>query len=147
MAIKVESKSVRNPQLYLEYTVYRKFLSGLTGFPRVWQYSQTKGHNYFAMTLLGDNLEALFERCGRRWSAKTLVMVAAQLVHRLEVMHDRTGYLHRDIKPENLLMGQGEQRAVLHLVDLGLAKPFRDPDTKEHIVPRKIRKSLTGTAR
>ena len=88
MAIKVESKSVRNPQLYLEYTVYRKFLSGLTGFPRVWQYSQTKGHNYFAMTLLGDNLEALFERCGRRWSAKTLVMVAAQLVHRLEVMHD-----------------------------------------------------------
>ncbi len=147
MAIKVESKAVRNPQLYMEYDLYRKHLSGLPGFPAVWQYSQTKGHNYFAMTLLGDNLEALFEKCSRRWSTKTLMMIAAQLVNRLEVVHDRTGYLHRDIKPENLLMGRGEHQATLHLIDLGLAKPFINPQTKEHIVSGKIRKSLTGTAR
>ena len=65
----------------------------------------------------------------------------------MQVLHDRSGYLHRDIKPENMMMGRGKNKAILYMVDLGLAKLFIDRETGEHIVPRKIRKSLTGTAR
>ena len=55
--------------------------------------------------------------------------------------------LYRDIKPENLLMGMGKTKSTLHMVDLGLAKMFIDKVSHQHIKPRRIRKSLTGTAR
>ena len=72
----------------------------------MYHYCHTHRHNYFAMTLLGLNLESLFERCGRRFSAKTLLMITDQLLHRIKVFHDRTGHVHRDIKPENLVTGR-----------------------------------------
>ena len=55
--------------------------------------------------------------------------------------------IFRDIKPENLLMGMDKTKHILHMVDLGLAKMFIDKVTHQHIKPRRIRKSLTGTAR
>ncbi len=85
VAIKVESNRVRNPQLFLEYTIYSKYLKEVEGFPVVSHYAHTKKHNYFVMTLLGHNLEYLFERCDRAFSEKTLLMIAGQLLDRLEV--------------------------------------------------------------
>eukprot|EP00959_Pyramimonas_sp_CCMP1952_P105458 2204755-Pyramimonas_sp.AAC.1 len=43
-------------------------------------------------------------------------------------------------------MGTGKKDTVLHLIDLGLAKKYRDPKTLQHI-PFAEGKSLTGTAR
>ncbi len=85
VAIKVESNRARNPQLFLEYTIYSKYLKSLQGFPAVSHYAHTKKHNYFVMTLLGHNLEYLFERCQRRFTEKTLLMLADQLIERLGV--------------------------------------------------------------
>ena len=60
-------------------------------------------------------------------------------------MHERK-FIHRDIKPDNFLMGLGENSNVCHIVDMGLAKYFVDPQTKKHIA-HVTGKSLTGTAR
>jgi len=148
VAVKVEAKEARNPQLKNEFTLYKTYLTGATGFPEVYDLNQTRNHKFFAMEMLGENLEALFERCNRSWSPKTVVHVAIQLMTRLETFHGRTGYVHRDIKPENLVMGKGDKKSTMYLVDLGLAKSFRDKDTGEHIPSYpKPRKSLTGTAR
>ncbi len=43
-------------------------------------------------------------------------------------------------------MGTGQTANILHIIDFGLCKQYRDPITHIHI-PIVTRKSLTGTAR
>ena len=46
---------------------------------------------------------------------------------------------------ETCLQADGDL-PVIHIVDFGMAKQYRDPKTKQHI-PYRERKSLSGTAR
>jgi serine/threonine protein kinase len=43
-------------------------------------------------------------------------------------------------------MGLGKKSHIVHLIDFGLSKKYRDPKTHQHI-PYKENKNLTGTAR
>ena len=95
--------------------------------------------------MLGPSLEDLFNYCGRKFSTKTVLLLADQLIDRICTLHTR-GYLHRDLKPENILIGLEENASTLYLIDYGLAKKWKVHPSNEHI-PIKEGKSLTGTAR
>jgi len=56
------------------------------------------------MELLGPSLEDLLNTCGRKLSIGTVVLLAEQLISRIEYFHFRN-FLHRDIKPDNFLIG------------------------------------------
>jgi serine/threonine protein kinase len=101
--------------------------------------------NVMVIDLLGKSLEDLFNDCGRRFNMKTCLMLADQLLCRLEIVHTKC-YIHRDIKPDNFLMGRGSRRHMVYVIDFGLAKLYRDPRTHRHI-PYREGKNLTGTAR
>ena len=75
------------------------------------------------MQLLGPCLLDLFLDCGRRFSLKTTLMIAEQLLAGLETMHEK-GYLHRDVKPDNVCIGTGEEADRLYLIDFGLSRKF-----------------------
>jgi serine/threonine protein kinase len=57
------------------------------------------------MDLLGRSLEDLFNFCGRKFSLKTVLVLAFEMISRVEMIHSKGHIVHRDIKPENFLMG------------------------------------------
>lgn len=59
-------------------------------------------------------------------------------------MHARN-FIHRNIKPDHLLLGMGTRSGEIKIVDFGLAKQYRDPDTYLHI-PYVDKKRLVGTS-
>jgi len=79
--------------------------------------------------LLGPNLEDLFNLCGRKFSLKTCLMLAVEMINKIEYLHEND-IVHRDIKPENFLVGKGKRANMLYIVDYGLAKRFADKKTK-----------------
>ena len=100
--------------------------------------------NVMVMDLLGASLEDLFTRCGRRFSLKTTLKLADQLLERVDAIHSRH-LIHRDIKPANFVM-ESDTSELVFCIDFGLSKRFRNPHTLAHI-PHRVGKSLTGTPR
>ena len=143
-AVKIERLSSRSPQLIYESKVLKQIQGG-PGIP-VLKWSGIEG-NYTMMILelLGPNIEDLLNMCNRKFSLKTVLMVADQLLTRIEYIHSKS-FLHRDIKPENFLIGLGPKSSLVYIIDFGLSKKFRDPKTMKHI-EYKEGKHLTGTAR
>ena len=145
VAIKFEPRKSDAPQLRDEYRTY-KLMSGVVGVPNVYYFGQEGLHNILVMDLLGSSLEDLFDSCNRRFSVKTVAMVAKQMITRVQSIHERN-LIYRDIKPDNFLVGRGTQKQnMVYIVDFGMAKQYRDPKTKQHI-PYREKKSLSGTAR
>ena len=54
------------------------------------------------------------------------------MLQRLEFMHGKE-FIHRDMKPDNFLIGRGKKENVIHVVDFGLTKRYKDVKTGQHI--------------
>lgn len=144
VAVKMESIRARHPQLEYEARVYRS-LAGGVGIPFVRWFGRETEYSAMVIDVLGPSLEDLFNYCNRKFSLKTVLLLADQMISRVEYIHSKN-FLHRDIKPDNFLMGLGRRANLVNLIDFGLAKKFRDPRTHLHI-PYRENKNLTGTAR
>ncbi len=147
VAIKLEPLRSKHPQLLYESKIYRILQEGckirscrlqsfiffvVDGIPSVKWFGSEGDYNVLVIDLLGPSLEDLFNYCGKKFSLKTVLMLADQMLHRLEYMHSRS-YIHRDVKPDNFLIGTGSRKHICHIIDFGLAKKYQDPRTGRHI--------------
>ena len=143
VAIKVEEQNPRS-RLINEYQIMKEISEG-DGIPKVYKLHRGKKHNYLIMQLLGKSLDKLFVDMKKKFSIKTVCMLAYQMVQRIEYIHSR-GYIHRDIKPGNFLIGKNIDNKKIYIIDFGLSKKYIDKNTGNHII-YKEGKGLTGTAR
>ncbi|KAK4204706.1 casein kinase 1, delta [Triangularia verruculosa] len=118
-----------------------KTLAGGIGIPRVWWFGEECDFYVLVQDLLGPSLEDLFNYCNRRFSLKTILLIADQLISRMQYIHSK-GFLHRDIKAENFLVGTGRHGNILYTIDFGLAKEFRDAERAKDLEGR----SFGGTS-
>ena len=143
VAIKLESIKSKHPQLFYECKLY-KILEGGLGVPRIYWYGVEGDYNVMVFELLGPSLEDLFSFCNREFSLKTTLMLADQMILRVQYMHQKS-LIHRDIKPDHFLIGLGKKANQVHIIDFGLAKNYRGLKTRRHI-PYRENKGFTGTA-
>ncbi|CAA7408770.1 unnamed protein product [Spirodela intermedia] len=144
VAIKLEDRTTDHPKIQRESKLY-EILVGGTGIPHVRWFGVESDYNVLVMDLLGPSLEDLVNQCGGKLSLKSVLMLAHQMIKRLEYVH-RKSLLHRNIKPKNFLMGMGRHANKVYIIGFSHGKKFIDTNTHQHISYRE-NKSLKRTGR
>jgi len=119
-------------ELEKEWKIYCK-LGTIRGFPKAHffgpiTFPDKNVFNGLVISLLDLNLEDLFDIRRRKFSLKTILMIALETLSRIEQLHCR-GLLYRDIKPANFMVGRDKtpEEDLLHIVDFGLCQEYLDP--------------------
>jgi len=145
VAIKMELRTAKNPHLESEYKIYQT-LAGGVGISQVYWFGRACNWNAMVLDVLGPSLRDLLKFCGGKFTLKTVLLLADQLLERIEYIHSKN-FIHRDVKPANFVMGLDmTELDQVYVIDFGLAKSYYDPNTHQHI-PHVAKKSRTGTPR
>ena len=79
-------------------------------------------YKILVMKYIGPSLKYYFRRCNRKFTLPTTLKIS-QVLNILQQIHDKSIVL-RYLKPENMLIGSGENKDYLYLIDFDLAKNY-----------------------
>ena len=82
MAIKFENSKLKRSQLVEEAKLLRS-MGNQVGFPKFIWYGKEGDHFMMVLEMLGPSLEDMFNYCGRKFSLKTVLLLADQLIQRV----------------------------------------------------------------
>lgn len=123
VAVKLEPRSQSSHFLSREARMLAT-LQGQSGIPKLIGAGDNDNWSYLALELLGNSLAHKFKKCGKRFSVKTLLQLADQMLGILEELL-QAECVYRDIKPSNFLMGLDRDIGKVYLVDFGLARKWQ----------------------
>jgi len=114
-------------------------LKGISGIPDFIESLRFgPDHAVLFIERLGSDLDVFMRNSGGFLHITTVFTLGRALVKTLKEVHAR-GVIHRDIKPSNILLPRNEDPTKPYLTDFGLATPWRDPKTGQHIPPYRSR--------
>ena len=143
-AFKFEKKRPNKRSLLKSESEVMIYLKG-KGIPSIDSYMEDENYNIMIMQLLGKSLEGILkESDNKKFSLKTVCLIALEVIPILKFMHDKH-IIHRDIKPDNFAIGYDDP-CQIYILDFGLAKKYRSSWTLRHN-PMIKHARLTGTAR
>ena len=125
VVVKLEKQRAPWPQLLAEADIYRH-LQGGAGIPKFYWgglYDYAPFYNVLVIEYLGPNIQDLFAYCHHKFSLKTVLMLADQMLDIIRFIHENR-FIYRDIKPDNFLIGRGADTHRIYIVDFGLAKKY-----------------------
>ncbi|CAD8096335.1 unnamed protein product [Paramecium primaurelia] len=143
VAIKVEREENEDVRSLDREVQIFKHLGSMDGIPKLIWSGEEFGYNIIVMQLLGNDLAYHFKQL-KRFTLKTALLIAIQLIDVLEKLHFQ-GVIHRDLKPENILLGSGKENGKIYLLDFGISKIYRDCNNKH--IPFREHRSFLGTTR
>ncbi len=117
-------------------TDIHKALSGGVGIPNVLWAGMREYSIIVAMDPVGPTLRTQCRSLGGKLSLKTVLLLADQLISRLEYIHSK-GYILTDMRPSKFAMGVGCQENVVQVIDFSGAIRFNGKAPKvKGIAPR-----------
>ncbi len=143
VAIKLEPLEASTHILEHEYKVYQELYNPNSGVSQCYFFGIECDYAVLVVDLLGKSLGTLMDECENHFSLKAVLMIAEQMISRIEYIHEHN-YIHRDLKPDNMLIGRSHHKNMIYLIDFGLAKKYRS--NNKHIAFKDGGK-LVGTAR
>jgi len=144
VAVKLEAVNARGPQLEHEVAILKALSepNRPQGVAEFFLSGTEQRYRFMVTELLGRSLEDRVTQQSGKFSVQTALLVADQLLHRIEYLHSKC-IVHRDIKPENFMFGLHKKIAHIYVIDFGLSKRYW---VAQHAKER-AGLSLTGTAR
>mmetsp|Transcript_34648 Transcript_34648/g.58065 ORF Transcript_34648/g.58065 Transcript_34648/m.58065 type:complete len:478 (-) Transcript_34648:110-1543(-) len=133
VAVKCEEYGKGKGELDYEASVYDELHDRQTQgvLKKIW-HGKYLNFEVLVLELAGPCLKDLFLALGRRFSLKTVLMLADQMIDRIACIH-RLGYILRKVKPRDFVMGIGPNSHSVFPIDFGLFKRYRCPRTGRHV--------------
>ncbi|TLD09859.1 hypothetical protein PspLS_12053 [Pyricularia sp. CBS 133598] len=111
--------SFEQQRLRNEISAYKSLAGGI-GIPFLHLGCSEPENSLIVTTRLGPSLQDFVKYCGGRFSLKSTLLIADQVISRLELMHRRS-LIHGDVKPDNFRIGIGKQGNVIYVTGLSSA--------------------------
>ena len=98
-------------------------LYGIKRIPRLYGIEQQGFYIILIIELLGPSLKLLLESVGGKFTLATTLKICTQVLDILKEIHSR-GIVLRYLKPGNIVIGKGENKDYIYLIDFEIAKKF-----------------------
>eukprot|EP01083_Nonionella_stella_P084088 232671_1 len=129
VAIKYNHHNNRHVDVYLrwQHMHYLKMKS-VIGIPNMHWYGEINGYKIIVMDLFEATLQQLFDFCDRRFSLKTILIIADKLISTIECIHTKE-CVYRNINPIHFCLKKND----IYFVGFGNVNYYINPRTRQHL--------------
>ena len=120
--------AIKLEQIHKEPTIFNEsnFLihfNEIERIPKLIWVGKQGNYNILIMNLLGSSLKNLMKICQGKFSLATTLKISIQILEILRQIHDK-GVVLRYLKPGNMVIGVGDNKNFVYLIDFGISKYY-----------------------